>query len=126
MSVYTDGRGRMVVESVEGSPVGKFYVRRETVGDAGDCVVLKGFMRQELHGGGHRDLLIVSSATFGAEVPGWDPLDAPDATFELDEFTSEYREETDTERALRAVSEAADSQAATKAAAKRQSPWSRS
>jgi len=102
------------------TPIGKFYVRREPQGDAGDVVVLKGTTVEEPLGGGTIDLLIVSSSTFGATVDGWEDLDA---LFTSAEFITEYRPQTEVERSVLALEQAANAEAAAKANEDRISPW---
>jgi len=103
------------------TPIGKFYVRREPAGgDAGDVVVLKGTIVEHPIGGGMIDLLIVSSSTFGAIPAAWEESDA---LFTSAEFIAEYRPQTDAERSLLALEQAADAQAAAKANEDRISPW---
>lgn len=95
-------------------------MRREPAGDAGDVVVLKGATVEEPVGGGTIDLLIVSSSTFGATPAAWED---PDALFTATEFSTEYRPQTEVERSVLALEQAANAEAAAKANENRISPW---
>lgn len=100
------------------TPIGKYYVRREPQGDEGDVVVLKGVTTEEPVGGGTCDLVVIEAAEFGSVPASWD---SPSVTLTADDFVEEYTPQTDAERSLLALEQAANAQTATDE--NRISPW---
>lgn len=123
MPVVVDSRGCVTVEDHPATRglAGRIFVRREPVGDPGDAVTVLGVT---LVGSidPHPEL-VVASTTFAAIPEGWHS--AVDS-FDLDAFAELYREAAGAEIAILKVDALAASEKATKAAAKRESPWSRS
>ena len=100
---------------------GRVFVRRDPQGDPGDTVTVLGVT---LVGSiDQRPELVVACTTFGAIPEGWT---VATESFDFDSFAHEYREVTGAETAALKVDALATAEAATKAAAKRESPWSRS
>ena len=116
--------GRVTVEphiATQGL-AGRVFRRRRPAGDPGDVVIALGAVDVGGYSGPIAEL-VVASATFGAIPDGWD---AATITYGLEAFAEDYIEADDSERALMALDAAAKAQEATKATAKRESPWSRS
>ena len=110
------------------SLVGRMFRRREPQGDPGDVVQIVGAVDVGNADVGPIVEVCIASATFGAvpTSPPWQPGDGATTSCDGDAFATLYTELTDAERAVLAVESAAESQAATAASAKRESPWSRS
>lgn len=127
MPVFTDERGRLVVET---SPAtlglqGKLYARREPVdGCPANTVRALGAFAVGDERTGVESELVVETTTHGAIPEGDEWAGASSTTFNVVEFARLYRPLNDAEASLLALESAAESEAATKASAKRTSPWS--
>lgn len=123
MPVVVDERGRVVVTEHPATRglAGRVFMRRESQGDPGDAVTVLGVT---LVGSidPHPEL-VVSSTTFGAIPEGWTEASE---TFDFDSFAEEYREVDGAEMAVLKLDALAGAENAAKAAARRESPWSRS
>jgi hypothetical protein len=108
--------------------VGRMFKRREPVGDAGDVVVLTGAVDVGSVATGPVIEVVIAPAEFGAvpTSPPWEEGDGSSTSLDGDAFASMYRELDSSERAVLAIEQAAEAEAATAASAERQSPWSRS
>lgn len=125
MAVYTDERGRLVVTSHPATQGlhGRIYVRREPEQDPGDTVRALGAFQIGDERSGITTEVVVEAVEFGA-VPAGQPWNGASSTsFDLAGFAAIYRPAHDAEASLLALASAAESEAATKASAKRTSPW---
>ena len=124
MPVTVDSLGRVSVEDHPATRglAGRTYVRRKPVGGCpGDAVVVGGIT---LVGSiDPQAELVVSSTTYGACPEGWG---SSTESYDFQSFAEQYREAEEVEITALKVDALAATEKATKLAAKRESPWSRS
>lgn len=126
MPVVADDFGRMTVEPHPATtgPAGRYCQRIEPQGTDADLVRVVGVVPIGNLDAGYAAELVVSSASYGAAPDEWEGQTT--ITYDPNLFLEHYTDVTPDELARFVANEAKASAAATKAAAKRDSPWSRS
>lgn len=128
VGIHVDHLGKQTItqpEEIRGL-AGRYFARREPVGDAGDLVVAMGLINVGSVGSGAVVELVISSAEFAAIPEGWE---SPTTSYDFEAFADEYREVDAATIKTMALEQSIAAKAATEALEKdkqRESPWSRS